>query len=325
MTSFITMPAEIRLEVYSYIMPGSHHYPSAYTGLRNSFRLIRDEYSHEADKFLGNHPDDHILSLPNTWHALATVRRPSTTTLENITTAFLHPPALRASAMSRFPKKLAPWHWVFLKAIVIDFNMSAAASHEAQSDWVYPEGMEPHCIYCASNADQVSPSMRAPEDRYINKAVRLAFQHMDRMIKLRAGGSKIRRRIYPKPDGRPVECEVDIFVLRWGNFNTTYDGQNVIVSPSAQALPYNHDRLWDVTFGFADNGCFNEVIWRRRTLADAQRDAEDDFMPITAWLNPVPEPPSPRPAVQLRSMVVVSPDGDPTFMPLPLGAYMHQL
>lgn len=83
---------------------------------------------------------------------------------------------------------------------------------------------------------------------------------MDRMIKLRAGGPTIRRRVYPKPGGRPVKCEVDIFVLRWGNPNTKYDGQDVIVSPPAQALSSNHDRLWDVTFGFADTGCFNEVV-----------------------------------------------------------------
>lgn len=159
MASFITMPAEIRLEVYSYIMPGSHQYPSAYTGLRNSCRLIRHEYSHEVDKFLGNHPDGHILSLSNTWHALATVRRPSTTTLENITTAFLHPPALRTSAMSHFPMKLVTWHWVFLKAIVIEFNMSACSQSRGSIRLGLPRGNRaPLYLLCQQRGPSIAVS-----------------------------------------------------------------------------------------------------------------------------------------------------------------------
>jgi hypothetical protein len=98
----------------------------------------------------------------------------------------------------------------------------------------------------------------------------------------------VHRRTFSKDDRRPQKCEIDTFVLRWVNFgrrpckklNTPFP---VIIPPKA-GLESNHDRLWDVTFGFNSDGGFFEATWRRRTPLDAQRDAEDNFMPLPEWL-----------------------------------------
>jgi pyruvate-formate lyase len=52
-----------------------------------------------------------------------------------------------------------------------------------------------------------------PADQLIQKAVRMVFERMDKLIQTRIG-STVRRRTFGKGDRRPVNCEIDTFVVR---------------------------------------------------------------------------------------------------------------
>jgi hypothetical protein len=209
------------------------------------------------------------LLLAKDWDVAFNLFKPLTTRMPDMAdmaTVELHPPTMVVNRMARFPKKLVPWHWPWVKTLVINFDMSWRSAIQAPGEWCWEIYEKPLTPY---------------EDRFIHKAVRMAFLHMDRIIKDRTG-TTVRRRTFFKGDRRPVKCDIDTFVLRWRNFK-----HEIVILPPALGLPSNHDRLWDVTFGFGDDGRFNQAVWRRRTQDDAERDAEEDFMPLPGWLFPV--------------------------------------
>ena len=251
--------------------------------MRNSCRLVRKEYDHEAEKIIGDHfYVDNSPLRSRSWLISTNEDKPPILTMADLATVILHPPGFVVNRMARFPKKLISWHWIWLKTVVVEFWMGySSTTHQVTSDILDPElQQQDRCAYSDLPEEQ---HFIPRKDRFINTAVRMAFQQMDRMITNRTG-TTVRRRTFTKEDRRPVKCEMDTFVLRWVDYPTLHTRGDVIVSPPAQALPSNHDRLWDISFKYADNGCFNEVIWRRRSQADAQRDAEDDFMPVSSWL-----------------------------------------
>jgi len=274
MVSFMSLPAELRLEVYKYLMPGPKQYPSAYSGLRSSCRLICKEYDHEADKVIPSiynafpHPLVEGRTRYYNWHV---THRPSAPqSMADLATVDIRPTLYVPGRMAAFPKRLVPLdRWTWLKTLVLTFNVS-------------------HWLARREDLD--------PAHKKLNECVRFAYERFDRLIKSHTGTS-----VYQHRFGK---CEVDTFVLRWDGYKlnprppyTRFDfdqgkwilGDPAVVVPApALGLPSNHDRLWDVTFGFDDNGCFVEAVWRRRTQLDAQRDAEDDFMPLPEWLDLAP-------------------------------------
>lgn len=263
MASLLKLPAELRVQIYTHLMPEPGQYPSAYSGLRNSCRLIREEYDHEAEKVIPGIYDNSPLHLSDMW----TIRhKPSDPkTMADISTVEMLPTPFVVNRMARFPRKIIPWHWTWIKTLIISFDMSWNSSYSNYGDG----------------------HIKDPASHLIHSAVRMAFERMDNIIKARTG-TTVHRRTFSKDDRRPQKCEIDTFVLRWVNFgrlpskklNTPFP---VIIPPKA-GLESNHDRLWDVTFGFNSDGGFFEATWRRRTPLDAQRDAEDNFMPLPEWL-----------------------------------------
>jgi hypothetical protein len=127
MASFMSLPAELRLKLYSHLMPGLGQYPSAYLGLRNSCRLIRAEYDHEAAKTI-----PHIYAnAPLKLHTVDNVawwcinHKPSLPkTIADLSAVTMQPTVFVVNRMARFPKKMILWHWTWLKTLVIEFDMS---------------------------------------------------------------------------------------------------------------------------------------------------------------------------------------------------------
>ncbi|KAF2831701.1 hypothetical protein CC86DRAFT_378490 [Ophiobolus disseminans] len=247
--SLVGLPAELRVEIYKYLLPGPGQCSSSYTGLRNSCRLIRDEYDHEAENDIPHIYDNLPLRISRCWYIRPKSKSPKNMT--NIATVKLDTGSFVVTRMARFPKKYG------------------------------------------CNPD--------PGRHLIHSAVRMAFERMDRMIKDRTG-TTINRRTWSKGERRPVKCEIDRFVMRWTNFARTKADERVngrtdigsdrekilndlpVIRAPTAGLPSNHDRLWDVMFDFDDRGCFVQATWRRHTPLDAQREAEDDFMPLPKWL-----------------------------------------
>jgi hypothetical protein len=266
-------------------MPGKDRPVSDYDGLRKSCRQLREEYDHEAEKLIGDHMyEQNPLLLAKDWDVAFNLFKPLTTRMPDMAdmaTVELHPPTMVVNRMARFPKKLVPWHWPWVKTLVINFDMSWRSAIEDSDDDIMERDIYSEVSLAAYRRATDDERLRPYKDRFVHKAVRMAYHHMDKIIKDRTG-TTVRRRTFSKGDRRPVKCDIDTFVLRWRNFKN-----EVIVLPPALGLPSNHDRLWDVTFGFADNGGFIQAAWRRRTQADAERDAEEDFMPLPGWLFPV--------------------------------------
>jgi hypothetical protein len=123
-----------------------------------------------------------------------------------------------------------------------------------------------------------------PVTHLTQKAVRMVFARMDNMIKARTG-TTVYRRTFSKGGRRPIKCEIDTFIVRWDNFPDADKCCTTppVILPPALGLPSNHDRLWDVTFGFNSDGGLIQVPWRRRTTLDAERNVEEDVMPIPEW------------------------------------------
>jgi hypothetical protein len=61
---FLTLPAELRLQVYEYLRP-PHAFPSAYSDLRGTCRQLREEFDHEALKAIRRQYDTKIPHLDN--------------------------------------------------------------------------------------------------------------------------------------------------------------------------------------------------------------------------------------------------------------------
>lgn len=298
--SFLAVPAEVRVEIYKYLLPGPGQYASDYNGLRNSCRLVREEYDFEAQKVIPSTYDNAPHPIASGWHMGYMPNKP--TTMADLATVEILPPSFVVNRMARFPRKMIPWHWTWIKTLVISFNMSYGPS-------CWNDHREPKCVVGVplpiyferrgSGGYTVEPEgyMLAqhgcdPDPVLLihNSAVHMAFKRTDRMIKDRTGSTVIRR-TWTKGERRPVKCDIDTFVLRWTGFDRDRNpyrrvsGDNApIIHAPASGLPSNHDRLWDVEFGFGSKGRFVEAVWRRRTLLDAQCDAEDDFMPLPEWL-----------------------------------------
>ena len=104
----MSLPAELRLKVYSHLMPGLDQCPSAYLGLRNSCLLIREEFDHEAERVLPYIYDTSPLKFQGLpWHIRHEPSCPET--MADISAVEMKPTPFVVNRMARFPKNIISW------------------------------------------------------------------------------------------------------------------------------------------------------------------------------------------------------------------------
>ncbi|KAH7068405.1 hypothetical protein BKA63DRAFT_495050 [Paraphoma chrysanthemicola] len=291
MPSFFSVPAELRIQIYSHLLPGPDQYPSVYTGLRNSCRLIRKEYDNEAEEVIPHTYDHSPLRLNRWWHIAHAPSDPRT--ILDISTVEIQPTPRIVTCLAHFPPNIIPWHWTWVKTLIISFGMSSESRYHHQHILNIEDGVNDHYESDEDTKFVIwNKTLKGPANRPIQSAVNVAFERMDKFIKDRTG-TTVDRRTFTKGDRRCRECEIDTFVMRLVDFDEGDVTPPHVILPPEDGMPSNHDRLWDVTFGVNRDGGLVEAIWRRRTRFDAQRDAENDFMPPYEWLAPAhtcPEP-----------------------------------
>jgi hypothetical protein len=126
-TTFLSLPAELRLQVYSYLLPHQVK-PSSYSGLRRTCRQIRAEFDREALK----HFPALYQQFPHKLGSTATICPARPLVMADISVVELK--SRRENAMWPFnnnpyyvnPYYLIPWSWPWVKTLVVSVDLFRA-------------------------------------------------------------------------------------------------------------------------------------------------------------------------------------------------------
>lgn len=230
--SFLKLPAEPRLQVCSHLLPDKN-YPSAYAGLRQTHRQMREEYDHEA-----------LAAVLNAWEGIHTVR-PRTLADVNTGTVRLRlrtglpcgPHKLFTQTMP-FNLFLNKWPWMRRLKITYDQDTYDQDKERPSAYWLHTHWIRGWIL------------LRNAEIKGAKEASMYSLLSRSELEEVVIHWTNL-------PDRYLLPCP---FPNAWVNRLTQLSSH----------YTWRFDRLWHVTAQYDAIGTPESMTWKRKTNKDAK-------------------------------------------------------